>query len=272
MTPDKGEMPALDPRAAALLAAYRRGAAMPPEARARVRSRLQDTGPSGQVVSRSDRRRQTWAVVLATAAAVALVWALGAGRRIDAVQGDAAVMSPSQGRAAPTTGQASAAKRSASPTEAVAPGDGGADVAGARVEGAALEAAGIDGASEARPPEPERKPANNGAEGSASRSATRGAPVPPDDGAGVDLREETEVLARGWRAVAAGDVAAARAAIEEHARRFAAGALSPERAALTAICACADGGDGEALARAFLREHPRSPLTRRVREACKLTP
>jgi hypothetical protein len=49
--------------------------------------------------------------------------------------------------------------------------------------------------------------------------------------------------------------------------------LAPERRALEAAATCVDDPSrGAELARAFLADHPRSPLARRVREGCELMP
>ena len=87
------------------------------------------------------------------------------------------------------------------------------------------------------------------------------------------MRAETELLARGWRALAEPDLDAALAVVREHERRHPDGALAPERDALATVVACdRDRERGQQLAREFLAGHARSPLARRVREACGLTP
>ncbi len=102
---------------------------------------------------------------------------------------------------------------------------------------------------------------------------TKGAEVEPVPTSSTGtLAAERELIARAWRALAHGDTAAALAAVGEHARRFDAGLLAPEREAVEAIARCRNeeaGAPGRA--QAFHRAHPRSPLADRVDEACGTT-
>jgi len=85
-----------------------------------------------------------------------------------------------------------------------------------------------------------------------------------------DLAAELALLSRAQHAHARGDFDAALAALDEHERRFPAGDLVAERRGHRAIVLCADDpASGRPFATRFLREHPRSPLARRVRRACE---
>jgi hypothetical protein len=58
-------------------------------------------------------------------------------------------------------------------------------------------------------------------------------------------------------------------AAEDHAERFPSGTLVVERRAMAAVASCkANRPGGSALAEAFLETHGKTPLARRVREAC----
>ncbi len=71
-------------------------------------------------------------------------------------------------------------------------------------------------------------------------------------------------------ALRGGDGRAALAHLDEHARRFPAGALTAERRAARVLALCASGRAAEAGADAarFEEEYPRSPLLSRVSAAC----
>src|SRR5690606_28502534 len=77
------------------------------------------------------------------------------------------------------------------------------------------------------PPPLERPPAR-------PQRLERLAPVDAIDG----LREETELLSGGWRALADGELDGVARAVEAHQRRFPGGVLGPERLALAALAAC----------------------------------
>lgn len=249
MTEPRDDLPALDPPAAALLAAYRRERAMPPAARARVRERISGTCPEGHVLPfrREHRHARAWAIALAIAA-VAILWFARRAPDLAEQTGGSATMSPAHGAAAG------------------APAD-------ASVGSPAVHAARDDAPPIAAPipefvPPPGSPPARREASDPPRPRVAAEAPAPANG-----LRDEQELLARGWRALAAGDVEAATRDADEHARRFPGGVLVPEQRALAAAAACSGAPErGASLARAFLAEHPRSPLTRRVREACDLDP
>jgi len=251
VTEPDDDLPALDPRAAALLAAYRRGRAMPPAARARVHDQIAGTCSSEHVlpIRRPHRDSRVWAVVLALAA-VAVLWSARRGPDLAEQTGAPATMSPAHGAAAPATSDVSVGAAPAAddlelqPSEPPAPGV----VASAPPAPAQVRAR----------PRPVR-----------DESPVAAPPEPTSD----DLRGEQELLARGWQALAAGQAEAAVRDAGEHARRFPGGLLAPERRALEAAATCADAPErGAELARAFLADHPRSPLARRVRDSCDLVP
>jgi hypothetical protein len=199
-----------------------------------------------------------WAVALALAAA-AVVWLARRGPDLAEQTGASATMSPAHGAAAPSaSGVSVGAAQPGEPVEppAVEPVEPPAPVVVAAPQPAAPRA------GEARPrPKPTRDEPT-------ATTTTRDEPT-----ALGDLRGEQELLARGWRSLAAGDADAAARDAGEHARRFPAGVLVPEQRALAAAAACAgDPARGVELARAFLADHPRSPLARRVRESCDLVP
>lgn len=255
MTTPHDELPALEPRAAALLSAHRRQRAMPADARARVAARL--SAPPAPVLELRPRVRgeRTWVIALACAAALLLLWA-AAGRHLEPAPKDSS--------------------HSLSPSHTSQPNE---DRAEAKATGAHVELR-PEAPALAAPPAPEAEPvpAPRAAESRPTprrpgpalepSSATSPRPDPSDS-----LRAETELLARGWRALADRDLDAALALVREHDQRFHDGALAPEREALATVVACdRDRERGQGLARDFLAAHPRSPLARRVREACGLTP
>ncbi len=81
---------------------------------------------------------------------------------------------------------------------------------------------------------------------------------------------EADLLREADGALKAGHPARALALLQEHATRFPGGILIEEREAERVVVLCALGRTDEARAAAsrFSREHPRSPLGRRVRESC----
>jgi hypothetical protein len=82
------------------------------------------------------------------------------------------------------------------------------------------------------------------------------------------LSAERALLAEAWAAFTAADLSRARAAVDAHRRRFAEGALAPERDALAASIRCRVEGPDPAIAEAFVRAQPDSPHAPRVRAAC----
>lgn len=267
MTEPRDDLPALDPRAAALLATYRRSRAMPPAARARVHDRLSGTCPQEHVLPLMSKRHHgaAWAVALALAAAV-LLWLARRGPDLAEKTGDAATMSP-----------AHAAPAAASDASLLAP-----PPAGPRSEPSIAPAVAPTPEAEAvrprpKPAAPTRDPVALDRHNDSSHATTAEPASDLDDAAApqpaIDLRGEQELLARGWQSLAGGDAGAAARDAGEHARRWPGGVLAPERRALEAAASCVDDPSrGAELARAFLADYPRSPLARRVRDVCRLAP
>ena len=84
------------------------------------------------------------------------------------------------------------------------------------------------------------------------------------------IEAETRVVRAGVAALHAGDPARALVLFDEHARAYPTGVLAEERRAERVMVLCELGRATEArtAARAFLREHPQSPLSPRVRASC----
>ncbi|MBI5513561.1 MAG: hypothetical protein HY909_07315, partial [Deltaproteobacteria bacterium] len=84
------------------------------------------------------------------------------------------------------------------------------------------------------------------------------------------LLAEGALLAEAHRALVQGRPSEALAALRGYRARFPAGALRPESQVeeVLALCAAGRGDDARALARRFLRAHPRSALAPRVEGAC----
>jgi hypothetical protein len=96
------------------------------------------------------------------------------------------------------------------------------------------------------------------------------APPQPEPGGPSTVGAEADLLRQADGALKAGHPSQALALLHEHATRFPNGILSEEREAECIVVLCALGRTEEARASAsqFLREHPKSPLGRRIRESC----
>jgi hypothetical protein len=95
-------------------------------------------------------------------------------------------------------------------------------------------------------------------------------PAEPEPGGPSTVGAEADLLRQADGAVKAGNPSRALALVHEHATKFPNGIMSEEREAVRIVVLCALGRieDARAAASLFLREHPRSPLARRVRESC----
>lgn len=82
------------------------------------------------------------------------------------------------------------------------------------------------------------------------------------------LAAELALLERAHRALRQNDPAQALEIAAQHAARFPAGALRPERLGVVALARCARGEDGESVIAQLVKEAPESPLLARVRAAC----
>jgi hypothetical protein len=101
-----------------------------------------------------------------------------------------------------------------------------------------------------------------------SRPSKSTSPTPAASSA-ESLAEETQLVARARAALARDDLDAAQAALDDHARRFANGALVEDRIAYATIVSCRRSEvDRDAKRREFLQRYPRSPHRPRIDEAC----
>ena len=257
----------------AMLAAYRDAHELPEAARDRIWSVVGDEDAPAPTLDADERPKSAsypaaarprsarwlgWGMgALAAAAVLLLAWQLGgtlAERRRATRTPGAAVMQgdggAAQGHARPR------ASRSTAPsgTEPAPPGTEPVP-APSTVEPTAAPSTPLD--SSPAPSSPRGAPAR-------PRRADAATPEPTST-----LAAERELVAEAWRALALGETDRALDTAAEHARRFPAGLLSPERAAIETIARCRRGdADGPHRATAFHRAHPRSPLAERVDEAC----
>jgi len=110
--------------------------------------------------------------------------------------------------------------------------------------------------------------------GVVSASATAAAtPAPTDSSAvaaPVTVKDEIALISRAHAALTSGDPSGALALLDEHARRFPAGALGEEREATRVLALCALGrtGDARAAATRFFAAFPGGPQAGRVRASC----
>jgi hypothetical protein len=84
------------------------------------------------------------------------------------------------------------------------------------------------------------------------------------------LDEEARLLRQANASLQSGDVEGCLLLLDEHAKRFPAGVLSPERSAERVFALCQAGRVTEArpLAAAFLAATPEGPLSKRIRSSC----
>ena len=273
----------LDPRARALLAAYRSEGGPSPAATERllasVRRSAAETGEAQVLPLRRRSHSRQWigvAVVGLVAAAVALAVKLSP-RRLDADAGTAgSAAALHAGGEAPGESVTSRPRRSASGETTTAsaeptpepesepplqrPASPSRESPAPRIrDGAAGDARGASADNDAAP----------------ATSATPASAAPGEAPAGVGPEPAGDALARELAvmraindALAAGAPEQALTRIDEYLQRFPAGALGEEAAALRAVALCAAGRAGAAAAEAFLRAHPGSLSAERVRRAC----
>lgn len=247
----------LSPAARTALAALRAEDELAPEVHDRMWSRLAAAAASEEPSDMSQRtgpkdqaRRRGVLLGLAIAAGLTLTL-LGVQRAAQPVARD------TRGEAAPYAGPdaASRAARSA--------GGGASSVSST---GTAIVAVPEDMSRTAAHPEatPRRKPVER-----AAVPEDRSVMAAPEANASA-LAAEAALLQRAQTAQAAGQPAAALLLLEQHAREYPAGVLTPERAALRVVALCAAGreAEGRAEAASFLRTHAGSVLAGRVRGAC----
>jgi outer membrane protein assembly factor BamD (BamD/ComL family) len=102
-------------------------------------------------------------------------------------------------------------------------------------------------------------------------AAPRSASAPQDDVASNQLDEELKLLSGARAALKRGEATGTIERLEEHERRFPAGALGMEARALwvDALCEAGRREAAQEAADAFLKRWPDSPLAVRVRGACR---
>lgn len=102
------------------------------------------------------------------------------------------------------------------------------------------------------------------------RSTTEPKPEEPATTAST-LAAELRLLSRANAAMRAGRYAEALDVLAQHARDFEAGQLAPEREYKRALALCELGRaeQARAVADAFVREHPRSPLRAKATDVCR---
>ena len=100
----------------------------------------------------------------------------------------------------------------------------------------------------------------------AAPTPTQTIAAPPASSVGAEL----SLLRDAHAALQSGDAARAVVLLDEHARRFPAGALGEERdaARIFALCALGRAGEARAAGDRFLAAYPRSPHGARVRSSC----
>jgi hypothetical protein len=103
-----------------------------------------------------------------------------------------------------------------------------------------------------------------------AKAARRSLAAPP---LGDSLREETALLAGANAALRAGDLPRGLALLDDYDRRFPGGALREETAATRIIARCQTGDAAASpAAHRFMEQHPRSPLSPRLRSSCLTEP
>lgn len=87
------------------------------------------------------------------------------------------------------------------------------------------------------------------------------------------LEDEAQLLAQAQQKISQGDARGALTVLSEHQREFPRGTLSLERQATFAIARCLAGQTtrGRAEAVRFRRQHPNSPMVKRLESACQLS-
>ena len=91
------------------------------------------------------------------------------------------------------------------------------------------------------------------------------ASAPPSDTFDAELK----LISLAKSELDAGRPSEARAVLDDHAQRFPKGVFAVERDALQVVAQCQQGPKDEALASAFARRHPGSPLVVRLQHACQ---
>jgi hypothetical protein len=89
---------------------------------------------------------------------------------------------------------------------------------------------------------------------------------------GSTLEDELKLITIAQKALKAGQPDEAQRALDEHQRRFPAGALAIERVGIRTVALCQSGrlDEGRRAARNYLRKVPNSVLSKRIRVACRM--
>lgn len=224
-----------------------------PGARARVRKAVADSlaagaarstpseAPVPQVASRPLRFASSKATGLGAGAKWAAAAVVAAGLSIGALTQRPSLEPPPKGAAIPTQAPQPEAAQPPAATEASRP-----------IGGDAKHSASVVVRGKTAPAATERAETRR----KAADATTLGA--------------EVMLLSAASDALAAGEVERALTLLRSHGKRFPSGHLREERAGLVAIAECTRrSDDAQALARSFLRSHPRSLLAARVRRACE---
>ncbi|WP_434426222.1 hypothetical protein [Nannocystis pusilla] len=298
----------LDPRARALLAAYRRDAGPSSAATERLLASVRRSAAAAEearvVPLRPRSSSRQWvgvAVVGLVAAALAIAFKLSP-RRLDAdaaaARSAAALQSADEAASTSVTPRArqsgGPATMDAAVPEQVADTEPPLQRPGANDE--ADNATTSGDANRGAAPAP-AKPQNRGSGATANTASARGPAGTPGaaNGASVDkagaaaanagtatsglsnaaggggdaLAEELAIVRAVNDSLAGGGAEQALVRLDDYHRRFPAGALREEASALRAVALCAAGrADGASAAEAFLRAHPGSLSAERVRRSC----
>jgi len=238
-----------------MLAAYRARTVPDAATRAAMLARLQPTGRP-----RVDVRRMALTIGIAVAIAAAILVVVGGIARVLVPR----ATTPAHDEAVLGAADAGTHGRAAAVTEI----DGGAR-ARAPVEAPALPTV---PASPIAPAAARVEPAPGVAAQPRVRPQPRASASTPAADAPSSIVAEAQLLARAQTALLERDPAGALAVLEEYARRFPAGAMALERAALHAIASC-QATPGEASAqrgRAVLADPDAASYAARIHSACKL--
>jgi hypothetical protein len=266
----------LDNHALAMIAAYRQEESLPTDVRERVWDRVEgDVDGAAPVASATPGSSAAkWGVVLFAAAAVIAAVVLGAQALTPTQESTGTPQQAPYGVTGEPEGGVVEEEKPlhvermpvAAPSPPPAP-----------EMPAAIEAAPIEPTPAVEPevrtskPRTRRAPPRTDARPTEPAPALDPAPAIEPAPAPVDtLAEETRLLERARRALHASRPGDALVILDECKRRFPAGRLAPERAALRAIALCDAGrsDEGSTAADAFLAAHSGHALASRVRRAC----
>lgn len=250
-----------DPRARAMLRAYRETTGYAPRERdalwGRIESSLDgaEAGPALEGPSPAMPRGLALGVGLGVAvvAAAVLLWAPWRG----------APSPRERSQQAPRTRREPAPQRVEPPRPTavgVAPAEPGSSTTGTEAS--------------ASPPSPPPQPSPPDSRGRARATTTRRAEAPaaePPPASAVDeLQAELVLIGKARQALRADDPRRALEVLDAHARAFPQGQMREDRLVLRieALCAAGKGPQASAEARLFLRGYPGSAHAQRVRDAC----